>query len=69
VHALGLRDLPETPAEHTARKETEAQERRHERERHPDWARARGPREWVQTYKPGERLPVIEGDGGEGAST
>src|SRR5262245_52731306 len=64
-HALGLRDLPETPAEHAARKEVEAQERRRRRDRHPDWARATGPRDWVQTYKPGERLPAIGGDGGE----
>jgi hypothetical protein len=65
-HALGLRELRETPAEHAARKEAEAQERRRNRERHPDWARATGPREWVQTYKPGEGLPAIGGDGGAG---
>ncbi|HEV8636990.1 MAG TPA: helix-turn-helix domain-containing protein [Chloroflexota bacterium] len=62
-HALGLRELPEAPAEHAARKEAEEQERRRERDRHPDWARARGPRQWVQTYKPGEGLPALEADG------
>ncbi len=64
-HALGLRELPETPAEHAARKEAETRERRREGDRHPDWARAKGPREWVQTYKPGEGLPAIGADGGE----
>jgi hypothetical protein len=45
-HALGLRALPETPAEH---------------DRRPDWADAKDARrEWVQTYKPGEGLPAIE---------
>jgi hypothetical protein len=58
-HALGLRDLPETPVEHAARKEAEAQEGRRNRDRHPDWARATGPRAWVQTYKPGEGLPAL----------
>jgi hypothetical protein len=63
-HALGLRELPETPAEHAARKEAEQQERQRDRDRHPDRARAKGPREWVQTYKPGEGLPAIGADGG-----
>jgi hypothetical protein len=66
-HALGLRELPETPEEHAARKEAEAQEGRRNRDRHPDWARTTGPRAWVQTYKPGERLPAFGGDGGEDA--
>jgi hypothetical protein len=64
-HALGLRALPETPAEHAARKEAERQERQRDRDRHPDWARATGTREWVQTYTPGEGLPAFGADGGE----
>jgi hypothetical protein len=65
-HALGLRELPETPAEHAARKEAEAQERRRDRRRRADWSGAEGARqEWVQTYKPGEGLPAIGADGGE----
>jgi hypothetical protein len=63
-HALGLRELPETPEEHAARKEADEQDRQRERGRHPDWARAKGPREWVQTYTPGEGLPALEADGG-----
>ena len=63
-HALGLRELPETPAEHAARKEAEEQDRQRDRGRHPDRARATGPREWVQTYTPGEGLPALEADGG-----
>ncbi len=64
-HALGLRELPETPAEHAARKEAEEQDRQRDRGRHPDWARTKGPRDWVQTYKPGEGLPAIGADSGE----
>jgi hypothetical protein len=51
-HVLGLRELPETPAEHAARKEAEQRER----DRPPDRADAQGtPRRWVQTYQPRRR--------------
>jgi hypothetical protein len=67
-HALGLRELPDTPAEHAARKEAEQEERRRDRERRADWTGSKsGRREWVQTYKPGEGLPAIRVDSGEDA--
>jgi len=51
-HALGLRELPETPEEHAARKEAEERERG----RHPDRGDAQGtPRRWVQPYQPRRR--------------
>ena len=65
-HALGLRALPQTPAEHAARKAAEQDERRRDRDRRADWTGSKsGRREWVQTYKPGEGLPAIGVHGGE----
>ncbi|HEY3111453.1 MAG TPA: hypothetical protein VGL23_22035 [Chloroflexota bacterium] len=55
-HVLGLRALPETPAEHAARAAAEAEERDRARQRvgRGD-ARAGPPRAWVQTYEPHRR--------------
>jgi hypothetical protein len=53
---LGLRELPETPEEHAARKTAEAAERDRVQQ-HPGWGDGQaGPRrEWVQTYQPRRR--------------
>jgi hypothetical protein len=54
--ALGLRELPETPEEHAARKAALAEESDRAEGRHPGRGHAQGtPREWVQTYRPRRR--------------
>jgi hypothetical protein len=52
---LGLRDLPETPEEHAARKAAEAEERDRAQQAGRGDARAGPAREWVQTYEPRRR--------------
>ena len=60
-HVLGLRELPETPEEHAARKAAEQLEGEETERVHPGWASASGtPRGWVQTYRPGEGLAGVD---------
>jgi len=56
-HVLGLRELPETPEEHAARKAAEAEERDRARRQHSSWGYSQSapPREWTQTYQPRRR--------------